>query len=71
MLSDSVSKPSGMFGGNDTVIDFPMPLDLNSSSEEFKLSEVDQVFCGATGTAFVNKEGKCFVVGTNKNGELG
>ena len=71
MLSDSVSKSSGMFGGNDTVIDFPMSLDLDSSSGDFKLSEVDRVFCGATGTAFVTGEGKCYVMGTNKNGELG
>jgi alpha-tubulin suppressor-like RCC1 family protein len=36
-----------------------------------KLNDVSKVFCGATGTAFVTGHGKCFVLGSNKNGELG
>jgi len=32
---------------------------------------VESVDCGASGTAMVLNDGRCFVMGTNKNGELG
>jgi alpha-tubulin suppressor-like RCC1 family protein len=71
MLSGSVNKTSGMFSGKDTVIDHPMMLSLDSSECDFKLGDISRVFCGATGTAFLSTDGKCFVLGSNKNGELG
>ena len=32
---------------------------------------LDKVYCGASGTAMVLNDGRCFVMGSNKNGELG
>lgn len=32
---------------------------------------LDKVYCGASGTALVLNDGRCFVLGSNKNGELG
>lgn len=71
MLSESVNESSGMFSGKDTVIDHPMTLSLDLAEGDFKLGDVSSVFCGATGTAFLTSCGKCFVLGSNKNGELG
>lgn len=70
MLADSVNKSGGMFSGDDTVIDHPMKLNLDSCREKLG-GDVAQLFCGATGTAFLTGDGKCFVLGSNKNGELG
>lgn len=72
MLSKSSS--SGMFGTDETIIDHPMPLDLKNASTDsdgWNLSEVNDVVCGAGGTAFLTEDGRCFVMGGNKNGELG
>lgn len=72
LLHDSVSKSSGIFSGDDTVVDHPIRLNLDSAIDgDVKLNDVSKVFCGATGTAFVTGDGKCFVLGSNKNGELG
>ncbi len=32
---------------------------------------LERTYCGATGTAMVLEDGRCFVMGSNKNGELG
>eukprot|EP00804_Cyclotella_cryptica_P022038 CCRYP_000979-RA/>CCRYP_000979-RA protein AED:0.10 eAED:0.10 QI:261/1/1/1/1/1/2/1229/354 len=53
-----------------------MRLNLDSSAfASFLGSEgdvgLDKVFCGASGTAVVTTDGRCFVMGSNKNGELG
>jgi 6-phosphogluconate dehydrogenase (decarboxylating) len=73
LLSNSITKSSGIFSGEDTVIDHPVSLNWDSTeySDVMKLRDVESVFCGASGTAFVTNDGRCFVVGSNKNGELG
>ena len=50
---------SFLFGGGD---------EGGSKEEDIVL---EKVFCGASGTAMVLKDGRCFVMGSNKNGELG
>ena len=32
---------------------------------------LERTYCGATGTAMLLEDGRCFVMGSNKNGELG
>jgi hypothetical protein len=32
---------------------------------------LDKIFCGASGTSVVLDDGRCFIMGSNKNGELG
>ena len=76
-----------MFSGDEKVIDHPMRLNLEGGvirsfleggGEDGKESTsgdddvvLDKIFCGASGTAMVLGDGRCFVVGSNKNGELG
>lgn len=83
----SAASPSasggGMFGAADeTILDHPVRLNLESGAlGKFLFGEeggdgdngasLDRVYCGASGTALVLSDGRCFVVGSNKNGELG
>jgi len=73
---------SGMFSGDDKIVDHPMGLNLEDLNgflfgEDKEASNdggdvsVESVDCGASGTAMVLNDGRCFVMGTNKNGELG
>mmetsp|Transcript_13411 Transcript_13411/g.28110 ORF Transcript_13411/g.28110 Transcript_13411/m.28110 type:complete len:229 (-) Transcript_13411:1268-1954(-) len=75
----------GIFSGDDKVIDHPMKLNLEGDAWNSFLNVgkddgdddvvnnavLKKVFCGASGTAMVLEDGRCFVLGTNKNGELG
>ena len=77
------SSSGGMFSGDEIVIDHPMKLDLQQvdtflfgNDGETKDNNnddtiLDKVYCGASGTAMVLNDGRCFVMGSNKNGELG
>jgi alpha-tubulin suppressor-like RCC1 family protein len=77
--SSSSSSASQLFSGDETVLDHPMRLNLDSKAlASFLGSEgggdevaLEKVFCGASGTAVVTTDGRCFVMGSNKNGELG
>lgn len=85
LLNDVVGAPEsgGMFSKDDKVIDHPVGLNLNDSALIDFLFEgessgdvgdgvyLEKVFCGASGTALVLNDGRCFVTGSNKNGELG
>ena len=72
--------------GDDIVVDHPMRLNFGgggASLRSFLLGEeedgnddgdevcLERTFCGASGTAMVLGDGRCFVMGSNKNGELG
>ncbi len=74
----------GIFSGDEKVIDHPMKLNLEGSvwnsflgggrddgDDDVGNAALEKVFCGASGTAMVLEDGRCFVLGTNKNGELG
>jgi len=76
------SSGTGMFSGDEKVLDHPMRLDLKdealhdflfdkSSGESSDEIFVEKVYCGASGTAVVLTDGRCFVFGSNKNGQLG
>lgn len=80
LLQEGGSASSGgMFSGNEKIIDHPMSLNLDQDALQSFLNTTDvdadaklqQIFCGATGTAMVLNDGRCFVFGSNKNGELG
>ena len=70
-----------MFSGDESVVDHPMRLNLDELAfNRFFLGEeeggesdatLEKVYCGASGTAFILSDGRCFVMGSNKNGELG
>ena len=73
----SAASSGGMFSGEDKIVDHPMKLNLEKGALNEFLSEnagdasLDKVFCGASGTALLLSDGRCFVMGSNKNGELG
>ena len=74
--SPSSSSGGGMFSGDETIIDHPMQLNLQNEMNKFLENDdndatLNKVLCGATGTAMILSDGRCFVVGSNKNGELG
>jgi len=62
-----------MFSGDGPVVDFPARLDGSKVSSFFDGEDVslEKIICGATGTAAILGDGRCFVWGSNKNGELG
>ena len=71
-----------MFSGSEKIVDHPMSLNLDQIALKSFLGDDDntiidndtklqQIFCGATGTAMILNDGRCFVFGSNKNGELG
>ena len=80
--SSASASSGGMFGGDDKILDHPTQLNLEDgalnkflfgeegSDSDDKIS-LDKVYCGASGTAMVLNDGRCFVIGANKNGELG
>lgn len=86
LLQESPAATSGgMFGGDDKILDHPMRLNLDEGalktflfgkegggdlSNKEKIC-LEKVYCGASGTAMILTDGRCFVVGSNKNGELG
>lgn len=73
--------------GDDEIVDHPVRLNLEGGAlKSFMFGEdssgevgggegdeicLEKVFCGASGTAMVLNDGRCFVMGSNKNGELG
>ena len=79
------SSSGGMFSGDEIIIDHPMKLNLqqvntflfgndannNTDNDDEDDTILDKVYCGASGTAMVLNDGRCFVMGSNKNGELG
>ena len=81
----SSSSSGGMFSGDEIIIDHPMKLNLqqvntflfgndgnnNTDNVDEDDTILDKVYCGASGTAMVLNDGRCFVMGSNKNGELG
>lgn len=76
--SAATASSGGMFSGEDKIVDHPMKLNLEKGALNEFLSEnagdaslLDKVFCGASGTALLLSDGRCFVMGSNKNGELG
>jgi hypothetical protein len=79
--SAASSSAGGMFSGDEKVIDHPMRLNLNEGALQSFLTDdgsdgkdevaLDKIFCGASGTSVVLDDGRCFVMGSNKNGELG
>ena len=84
--SAATASSGGMFSGEDKIVDHPMKLNLekgalneflSQSAGDASLNKVsfsptlDKVFCGASGTALLLSDGRCFVMGSNKNGELG
>jgi len=67
-----------MFSGDEKIVDHPMSLNLHQDAlnaflgiDSDKTATLEKIFCGATGTAMVLDDGRCFVFGSNKNGELG
>jgi len=73
---------TGMFSGDGKIVDHPMQLDLKESALHNFLFDkpngegdgevcLGKVYCGASGTAILLSDGRCFVVGCNKNGQLG
>jgi len=78
LLQEDATSSSGMFSGDETIIDHPMKLNLQEvdkylfgDEDNSNQAKVQQVFCGASGTALVLDDGRCYVMGSNKNGELG
>ena len=45
--------------------------DSNSNNDDNTNIYLDKTYCGASGTALILNDGRCFVLGSNKNGELG
>lgn len=72
--------------GDEKVVDHPVRLELGDV-DDFLFGEeggkgrdgggrssdvlIQRIDCGASGTAVVLDDGRCFVMGSNKNGELG
>jgi len=86
LLQEATESSAGMFSGDEKIVDHPMRLDLEKGALNGYLFGEDKgksggdddddvclekVYCGASGTAIVLGDGRCFVVGSNKNGELG
>jgi alpha-tubulin suppressor-like RCC1 family protein len=80
----AATSSGGIFSsGDEKIVDHPMSLNLdqsalnsflgihNDESDEARNVNLETIFCGATGTAMVLNDGRCFVFGSNKNGELG
>lgn len=79
----SSSSSGGMFSGDEIIIDHPVKLNLqqvdtflfgnddNNDNKDDDDAILDRIYCGASGTAMVLNDGRCFVMGSNKNGELG
>ena len=71
----------GLFSSDAKVIDHPMKLQIDGSSvddffghggtPEDDSTYITRIDCGASGSAFILSDGRCFVVGSNKNGQLG
>lgn len=81
LLQDTTvaSSGTGMFSG-DKIVDHPMRLKESalhdflpdqSSDESDGAACLGRIDCGASGTAIVMSDGRCFVLGCNKNGQLG
>ena len=70
-----------MFSGSEKIVDHPMSLNLEKTALKSFLGDdntivdddtkLQQIFCGANGSAITLDDGRCFVFGSNKNGELG
>ena len=79
--SSSSKHSSGLFSKTDeTILDHPMRLNLEETTLHHFLGIdgsgednvwLEKLYCGASGTAMVLNDGRCFVMGSNKNGELG
>jgi len=81
--SSAASSGGGLFSGDEKIMDHPMKLNVGSEDfREFLFGEkkkgeendgvsLTRVDCGASGTAMITSDGRCFVMGSNKNGELG
>ena len=68
----NVAGSSSMFLEDDKVIDHPMRLNFDPKKLiDGENLEVKDIFCGASGTAFTTPNGKCYVISSIKNGELG
>ena len=78
LLQEDATSAGGMFSGDEIIIDHPMKLNLQEvdkylfgDEDNSNKAKIQQIFCGAMGTALVLDDGRCYVVGSNKNGELG
>ncbi|KAL9178687.1 hypothetical protein ACHAXT_003818 [Thalassiosira profunda] len=81
LLKGGAASSGGMFSGDASIVDHPMRLELEEGGlQTFLFGEdkdgdgdarLEKVFCGASGTAMVLDDGRCFVAGSNKNGQLG
>ena len=59
-------------GGGGTKFDIPRRVDVEKAfGIDDKNVTVKRVACGPTGTAAILSDGRCFVVGSNENGQLG
>lgn len=75
----ATASSGGMFSGDEKMLDHPMSLNLDQGAlnsflgidNDTNNASLEQIFCGATGTAMTLDDGRCFVFGSNKNGELG
>ena len=82
----AAASSSGMFSGDGIIVDHPTRLNLkdksalsaflfgaesDGGSNSGNSATLEKVYCGASGTAMVLDDGRCFVIGSNKNGELG
>ncbi|KAL3811017.1 hypothetical protein ACHAXA_010278 [Cyclostephanos tholiformis] len=85
-FASPASSPPTSSSGDEIVVDHPMRLNfggVGASLRSFLLGEgggsddddggvfLERTYCGASGTAMVLGDGRCFVMGSNKNGELG
>lgn len=84
-VTAAASSSGGMFSGDGIIVDHPARLNLkdesalstflfgeeNDGGNSSKHARLEKLYCGASGTAIVLNDGRCFVVGSNKNGELG
>lgn len=86
LLQEDAASSGGMFSGDEKIVDHPMKLNLEESAlKSFLFGDeneegssgnnddlsLENLYCGASGTAMVLNDGRCFVMGSNKNGELG
>lgn len=85
MEQDANASSGGMFSGDEKIVDHPMRLELGEgalnaflfgdekegSSDTNGDMRLENLHCGASGTAMVLNDGRCFVMGSNNNGELG
>jgi len=82
----AAASSSGMFSGDGIIVDHPTRLNLkdksalgtflfgaesDGGSNSGNNATLENMYCGASGTAMVLDDGRCFVIGSNKNGELG